>query len=82
MEVYNTSGKRTMRTGCSVEYEDVRAEDGEILLSSASGMYSWRVSGKQKMELDYEKEVRFFAPLGSRRYLVITQDSMDQIRIV
>ena len=82
MEIYNHSGKRIMHTAGSYEYTGVAASKGEILLQDSSHLYICRTSGKQKLDVTYENEVKYFASLkGSRNYLVITDDSMDRIRI-
>ena len=82
MEVYSYSGKKTMSTTCSFEYTGIRMEDGEILLYDSRNLNIWRLSGRQKLAVDYEKEVRYFEPIsGLRKYLVITGSSMDQIRL-
>ena len=83
MEVYNTRGKRVMQSSFDFEYTGVRMEDGEILLYDAVDLYAYRTSGRQKLSIAYEKPVRFFAHLsGYHRYLVITEETMDQIRIM
>ena len=82
MDVYNFSGKRTMQTPCSFDYTGVQIADGEIFLYDASNLTIYRTSGRKKLSVNYEREVKYFGPLkGLRRYLVITRDSMDQIRI-
>lgn len=82
MEVYSISGKKAMQASCTFDYTGVEMTDGEILLYDASHLYVYRSSGRQKLGAAYDKEVRYFAPLeGLRKYLVITQDSMDRIRI-
>ena len=82
MEVYSISGKRAMQASCGFEYTGVGMSDGEILLYDTSHLYVYRASGRQKLAAEYEKEVRYFAPTpGLRKYLIITQDSMDRIRI-
>ncbi|MBQ6322840.1 MAG: hypothetical protein IJI24_08200 [Lachnospiraceae bacterium] len=83
MEVYNIRGKRVMQTSFGFEYTGVRMENAEILLYDAVNLYAYRTSGKQKLSLTYEKPVEYFALLsGYHRYLVITEETMDQIRIM
>lgn len=82
MDVYNYAGKRTMQTGCSFDYTGVQIADGEIFLYDSSNLTIYRTSGKKKLSVSYDREVKYFGPQkGLRRYLVITADSMDRIRI-
>ena len=82
MSVYNFLGKETMHTQVNFAYEGIRMENREILLYDASGMHIYRTSGKEKFAVSYGKEVLYFTSLpGARRYLVITESSMDRIRI-
>ena len=71
-----------MRSDFNFEYEDVRMESGEVLLHDSGNIYVYRTSGKQKLAAGYDKEVVYFRQIpGLRDYLVITPDSLDQIRI-
>ncbi len=82
MEVYNLNGRQMMETDFDFEYEDVRMDNGEILLYDAATLNVYRTSGKAKCEITYQKSVAYFASLpGLRNYLVITTDSMDKIRL-
>ena len=82
MAVYNLNGKETMQTEFNDEYTAIRMEDGEILLQNASDLYIYRTSGKPKLAVAYDKEVLYFDSLsGLRKYRVITDNSMDRIRI-
>ena len=82
MEVYNYRGRNAMHSSFLFDYSRIAVEDGEILMYDAGTLNGYRTSGREKLEMAYEKEVRFFAALpGFRKYLVITPDSMDQIRL-
>ena len=82
MQIYSLNGKQTMDTEFNFSYSDSRMENGEILVYDASSLHIYRTSGKEKLNVSYNKEVRYFAPLGkTRRYLIITDNSADRIRI-
>ena len=82
MEVYNLHGKNTMTSEFDFRYSDVRMEDGEVLLYDESGLNIYRTSGKQKLQVTYGQEVKYFSRLsGLRRYLVITGETIDKIRL-
>ena len=82
VEVYNTKGKKVMQASFNFEYTGVRMDNREILLYDAKHLYAYRTSGKQKLSLTYERPVLYFAGIpGHHKYLVITSDTMDQIRV-
>ena len=82
IDAYSFSGRHLMRSDFNFEYEDVRMESGEVLLHDSGNIYVYRTSGKQKLAAGYDKEVVYFRQIpGLRDYLVITPDSLDQIRI-
>lgn len=83
MELYRYNGKRKMQTEFDADYEEVKMDGGEILLYDAGNCTVYRTSGVRRFAASYEKQVSYFTKLsGSRKYLVITKDSMDRIRIV
>ena len=82
MEIYNYNGKRSMESSFDFEFSGTRMENGEILLYDAKDLNVYRTSGRQKLHAAYDKEVLYFTSVpGFRRYLVVTEDSLDQIRI-
>lgn len=82
IELYRYSGKRVMGTEFDCDYTEVKMDNGEILLYDAKNCRVYTTSGSQRFASDYEKQVEYFAKIpGFRRYLVITNDSMDRIRI-
>ena len=82
LDVYNYKGNRVMETSLNFEYEDICMADGEILLSDARNLNVYRISGRQKVSVSYDKPVICFGQMsGSKKYFVITTDSMDQISV-
>lgn len=82
MELYNYSGKRVMKKAFDCGYTEIRMDRGEILLYDAKNCVAYTTSGVKRFASDYEKQVGYFGKLpGFRKYLVITNDSMDHIRI-
>ncbi len=82
MEVYNFRGKNTMSSEFDFQYSDVKMEDGEVLLYDASNLNIYRTSGKQKLQVTYDQEVCFCTGIsGLRKYLIITNDTIDRIRL-
>ncbi len=82
LTAYGYNGRRAMESDLNFDYTGIRMENGEILLYDASNLHIYRTSGKGKLSVSYGKEVEFFVPLkGNRRYLVISENSMDKIRL-
>ncbi len=82
ISAYNLGGRTLMTENIDYEFSDIRLENGEILLRNAGRIYAIRTSGKQKVAIEYEKEVNYFASLpGLRDYLVITPESMDRVKL-
>lgn len=82
MELYNYSGKRVMEKEFDCDYTEIRMDRGEILLYDAKNCVAYATSGVNRFISDYEKQVKYFGKIpGFRKYLVITNDSMDRIRI-
>lgn len=83
LEVYRYNGKQMAAQPFDASYSEARMEEGEILLYDAKSCAVYSMSGVLRFQADYEKQVDYFAKLsGNRKYLVITGDSMDSIRIV
>lgn len=82
MELYSYSGKKVMEKEFDCDYTEVKMDRGEILLYDAKDCTVYTTSGTRRLATDYEKQVEYFAKIpGFRKYLVITNDSMDRIRI-
>lgn len=82
MELYQYGGKKVMDADFDGEYTEVKMDRGEILLYDAKYCTVFTASGTRRFTSDYEKQVAYFARLpGFRKYLVVTNDSMDHIRI-
>lgn len=82
MELYSYSGKNIMGTDFDCDYTEVKMDNGEILLYDAKNCNVYTTAGARRFSSDYEKQVEYFTKIpGFRRYLVITNDSMDRIRI-
>lgn len=82
MELYHYNGKRKMQKDFDCEYTEVKMDRGEILLNDAKNCTVYTTSGARRFSSDYEKPVEYFTKIpGYRKYLVITKDSMDHVRI-
>lgn len=82
IELYNLRGKRKMKTELDRTFSTIKMENGQILMYNDKRCTVYTSSGHEKFSADYEKEVsEFFYFSEFRKYLVITRDSFDRIRI-
>ncbi len=82
MEIYNLNGKRVGRRNFDFEYKEIKMMDGKILMNNEKNCVIYTKGGKTLFETAYEKPISYFASIpGFRRYLVITPDSIDKIRM-
>lgn len=82
MNLYNYRGKRTCSRKINADFDDVKIENGQILMYSGNSLEVYTLSGQKRFESAYEKEIEdvfYFSEF--RKYLVITPDSFDRIRI-
>lgn len=82
MELYNYRGKQTVSVGIDADFDEIKIENGQILMYTSSSCSVYTKKGRLRYSSAYEKEiVDLFYFSEFRRYLIITQDSFDQIRI-
>ncbi len=82
MELYNYSGRRKASKDINAEFEEIKIENGQILMYSDKGCSIFTASGRNRFSADYEKEIAdMFYFSEFRRYLIVTRDSFDKIRI-
>ncbi len=82
MELYNYSGKQKVSRNIDAKFDEIKIENGQILMYSDKGFDVFTESGVLRFSSAYEKEVDGFFYFGEfRKYLVITKDSFDKIRI-
>lgn len=82
MELYNYSGKRKLSKKIDATFDNIKVENGQILMYNEKGFDVFTKSGQLRFSSAYEKAVEEFFYFGEfRKYLVITRDSFDKIRI-
>lgn len=82
MELYNYSGRRRATAGIDAEFDEIRVQNGQILMYDDGHCDVFNASGRKHFSSAYEKEIEeIFYFSEFRRYLIITQDSIDKIRI-
>ncbi len=82
MELYNYRGKQKKSVGVDADFDEIRIQNGQILMTTSSSITVYTKKGILRFSSAYEKEiVDIFYNKEFRRYLVITGDSFDRIRI-
>ena len=82
MELYNYGGRRKGSGDVDAEYDRIKLQNGQILMCSDAGCDIYTSSCRKRFSASYEKEISdIFYFSEFRRYLIITRDSFDRIRI-
>lgn len=82
MELYSYGGKRKASKKIDARFDNIKIENGQILMYSDRGFDVFTKSGRLRFSSAYEKAVEEFFYFGEfRKYLVITKDSFDKIRV-
>ena len=82
MELYNYSGHRIKKREISADFDQIKIQNDQIIMYSDSEIHVFTDSGIKRFESQYEKEItEVFYYSEFRKYLVITRDSFDRIRI-
>ena len=81
-ELYNYRGRKKASRGLDAEFKQIKIENGQILMYDGNHCEAFSLSGYKKFSSTYEKEiVDVFYFSEFRKYLVITHDTFDKIRI-
>ncbi len=82
MELFDYSGKRKASRKVDAVFDDIQMQNGQILMHRDKGLSVFTGSGRLRFQTDYEKEVKNLFYFGEfRKYLIVTGDSLDKIRI-
>ncbi len=82
IELYSLSGRQKMMVETDYNYKEIKMQGNQILLYNDNSCAVYTASGHLWFHSSYEKEVIDFYYFSEyRKYLVITQDSFDRIRI-
>lgn len=82
LEMYNYRGRKKAERNINAEFEHVKMQNGQILMYGIRNCEVFTSSGQHRFSSAYEKDIEdIFYFSEFRKYLVITDDSFDQIRI-
>lgn len=82
MELYNYRGRRRFSKNLNSEFERIKIQNGQILMYSDRSIDIITSSGQMRFTSAYEKSIAdIFYFSEFRKYLVITDEGFDRIRI-
>ena len=82
MELYNYKGKKKTTRQISADFDKIKIENEQILMYGDKNCDIFTLSGQKRFSSAYEKDIEeLFYFSEYRKYLVITDDSFDRIRI-
>lgn len=82
LEMYNYRGKRKASRGINADFDKIKIQNDQILMYSDRACYIFTLSGRNRFSSAYENEIEdIFYFSEFRKYLVVTDDSFDRIRI-
>ena len=80
--LYNLKGKKKKEFMTDFSYSDIKMENGQILMYSDNDLAVYTSSGHLRFQSSYQNKVVGFHYFSEyRKYLVITSESFDRIRI-
>ena len=82
MQIYRADGSRCGTGYFDMDYTDVVAEEGEIILYGTHDIEIYSTGGRKKASVEYEKQISGMIKLGGfHKYQVLTPVSTDKIRL-
>lgn len=82
LRMYSLSGRRTTQKYFDFSYKEIRMDDGKILMFQDASLAVFSTGGRKRAEVKYEKPIEDVISLGGfGKYLVLTQESTDRIRL-
>lgn len=82
MELYNYKGKKKTTRQISADFDEIKIENDQILMYGSKNCDIFTLSGQKRFSSAYEKDIQeIFYFSEYRKYLIITDDSFDRIRI-
>ena len=82
MELYRKNGTKCFQTYFDMEYSEVKIHGEEVFLYNSSETMIYTTAGKLKYSAAYDKHISEVIPAEGRgKYMIITPDSVDIIKI-
>lgn len=82
LRIYNVNGRRTAQTYFDFAYKQICMEEGKILMIQEGAVAVYSKGGRLRAEITYEKPIQDALALGGfSKYMILTQESTDLIRL-
>lgn len=82
LRVYNMNGRRTAQKYFDFDYKEIRMDEGKILMIQEGAMAVFSSSGRLRAQVKYDKPIEYVLALdGFGKYMILTQESTDKIRL-
>lgn len=82
MQLYNLNGKRTMQKYFDFSYRNIKLDGSRILMSNDGEIVLYSTGGRLKGQIKYKTSFEdVISVQGFRKYLVLTQENADVIRL-
>ena len=82
LKLYDMSGRQTLTKYFDINYKQVKIEENNILLFNDSKLEVYSTTGRKKFSGTYKKAILdIISVKGFRKFMVLTQDSTDMIRL-
>ena len=81
LDLYDKAGNKVLEKKFDLEYREIRfVKDGFLIYNEAECIIC-NMRGKEKYMGEIPEQTMLFWPLGGKRYLTVTQDSVDVIEM-
>lgn len=82
MQVYNMNGKKLMQKYFDLDYDSISFKKDKIVMFNEQEFAVYKLNGQKQFEGMYRKPIQDIMDVrGFRKYMIITQDSADLIRL-
>lgn len=82
LDVYNTSGVKVLSQEFEMDYTDILFDNETIVIYNDMELYVGTITGKEKYNGTFSEPVDLLVPTGTAyRYVVVTKDAVDVIRL-
>lgn len=82
IQVYNLSGKRILKKNFDLDYKSISLQNDHIVLFNEQEFAVYKLNGQKKFQGKYRKPIENVLDVrGFRKYMILTGDSADLIRL-
>lgn len=79
--VYDTSGRELLRQDTNFAYRSIEIADGQVVMYNQSALCVYSLNGVEKYNGSLELAAQQLFSIGQNRYVVITEDGLNVIKL-